>query len=156
MKVSLNEALKVVIPYNHSSGDRVTPTDKFIADKAKLDADTKRDLHKLIRGWQGSGGKWPIFEPKRRILYNVKNPKYNPDDKNNNNKFISKKLLLYVIQLKHREPPIHITVFLDKTDPLYKTTPKKPNPIGKLFIFDRIIVGYDEYTHYINSVLKSA
>ena len=138
MKISLNEALKVAIPYNHSSGDRVTISGKWLRDKAKLDAETKRDLHKLIRGWQGGGGKLPIFEPKRRVRYD------------------GDKVMMYVIELKHREPPIHIVVFLSHSNPVYKTTFNKPNPVGKLFIFDRIIVGYDEYLKYINDVLKSA
>lgn len=138
----INEATtKIALRYDPSLGDRVTVNSAFLRDKKKLTPEVRRNLRRLIRDWKSSKGALAIFEPKRKIkITKNKVPIY---------------LNMYGVEVQKREPPTHIVVIVTETDPFYKKSEKsKPNPIGTLFIFDRIFTDYNEYYNYINHTLK--
>lgn len=136
----LNESTtKVSLRYNHDLGDRITVSRRFLEDKANLSPQLKIKMRHILRRWERGGGKEPIFEPKRRIVYD------------------GQKSMMYVVEIQKRVPPTHVVIITSKTDPLFNV-PRggKPNPQGTLYIFDRVFTDYDEYLDYINNVLKNA
>lgn len=141
--MTINESTtKIPLRYDPSLGDKATVNSAFLRDKKKLPPEVKRNLRRLIRAWKSSKGALAIFEPKRKI-------------KLTKNK-VPILLNMYVIEVQKREPPTHIVVLVTETDPFYKKSEKsKANPIGSLFVFDRIFTDYNEYLNYINHTINN-
>lgn len=141
--IIINEGTtKESISFDHSKGDRITVTSSFLKDKKKLDPKNRAELQRLLRTWQKRKGvDFPIFEFKNRRLF--------PMTVGKHKKSLGICMRQFGIELRKRVPPIHINLFITETDPNFGN-PAKPNPKGKLFIFDRIFTNYDHYFKYMN------
>lgn len=141
--MTINESTtKIALRYDPSLGDKATVNSAFLRDKKKLPPEVKRNLRRLIRAWKSSKGALAIFEPKRKVKF-TKNK-------------VATYINMFVIEVQKREPPTHIVVLVTETDPFYKKSEKsKANPIGSLFVFDRIFTDYNEYLNYINHTINS-
>ena len=137
MSLLLEGHIKISLDFDYDKGDRITISNKWLKDKRKLSPKERKDLRRLLRMWRAKKGKdFPIFEPKRHVVYN------------------QECVRMFGIELQKREPPIHIIVLVTDTNPNLGN-PKKPIPKGKLYIFDRVFKNYDEYLKYMNHTLKN-
>lgn len=137
MSLLLEGQVKISLDFDYDKGDRITISNRWLKDKSKLSPEERKELRRLLRMWQAKKGKdFPIFEPKRHVIYN------------------QECMRMFGVELQKREPPIHIIVLVTDTNPNFGN-PKKPNPKGKLYIFDRVLKNYDEYKKYMNLTLKT-
>ena len=143
MSVLVEAVTKESISFDHANGDRITVTSNFLKDKRKLPSQIRADLQRLLRTWQRRKGvDLPIFEFKNRKKF--------PMESGTKRGIVGVCMRQFGIELRKRVPPVHINVFITSTDPNYGN-PKKPNPPGKLFIFDRIFTNYNDYVNHINN-----
>lgn len=122
-----NPSVKTYIPFN-SKTDLHILTDKFRKDLGKLDTTLHDETAKRINGWVSGSDRTPIFEFKNRFDTG-KPPRH---------------ILAYGVQIRHRHPPTHAVVFVEKI------TPDNPKlPVSHKFFWHRIFTDYDDY---INAV----
>lgn len=122
-----NPSVKMYLPFN-SKTDLHILTDKFKRDLNKLDKNVHDETAKKINDWVSGTDKSPIFEYKNR--FETGRP--------------LRHILVYGVQIRHRQPPTHVVLFVEKID-----NPNPKLPSGNKFIWHRIYTDYDEYENAV-------
>lgn len=130
----IQEAVKELIPFN-SSKDINVFTNKFkkeLDDLQRSDIKAFREVAEQINTWLQGTNTTPMFEFKNRLT--TGQPPRN--------------IKVYGVQVRHRKPPIHALVFVEKkpTPPTQsKSKQQLEQQVGHIFTWHRLFANYDEY-----------
>lgn len=124
----LYEAVKEPIFFNKSIDENVF-THKFekdLRDLQRSNIQAFTEVKQQIDSWLAGTNKTPMFEFKNRLTTGQP----------------PKNIKVYGVQVRHRKPPVHAIVFIEKKQP---TSQKANQPVGHIFTWHRLFASYDEY-----------
>lgn len=144
--ISLNEVTKVTLPFHRE--DEMIETPAYLRDMKILDDPRNKRIKELVDAklstWKSDRPSNKRDKDNKPIEKPKENPIFEPKRAVKQNK---KRLAIYGIEVKRREPPIHIIVSLSDHHP-FKDETKTDG--GKYFTFHRIFFDYNKYLHYLN------
>ena len=116
-------SVKMYLPFNSKTDTHIL-SGRFRRDLRGLDIDVHDETASKINNWVTGVDKTPIFEFKNRFVAGKS----------------SRHILVYGVQIRHRQPSTHCVVYVEKID-----SPNPKLPPGNKFIWHRIYTDYDEY-----------
>ena len=116
-------SVKMYLPFNSKTDTHIL-SGRFRRDLRGLDRDVHDETASKINNWVSGADKTPIFEFKNRFVTGKS----------------SRHILVYGVQIRHRQPSTHCVVYVEKID-----SPNPKLPPGNKFIWHRIYTDYDEY-----------
>ena len=123
-----SQSVKMYLPFNNKTDTHIL-SDRFRRDLNGLDRNVHDETARKINNWVSGVDKTPIFEFKNRFVAGKS----------------SRHILVYGVQIRHRQPSTHCVVYVEKID-----SPNPKLPPGNKFIWHRIYTDYDEYEKDVN------